>query len=104
MTPDNTVSLDCGSQQTFTCTVTGPLGSAAGWNVSGLSGIIMVTTGSGFNLANANNRISTNDTSITLSSTITITGFSTSDSGGTVQCVNQVNNDVQGLANILVGE
>ena len=39
LTPNNKVSLDCGSQQTFTCIVTG---GAAAWTITGLTGITVV--------------------------------------------------------------
>ena len=100
MTPDGTVLLDCGSQQPFTCSVTGV---AAGWTIRGLSGI-SVTRANGLSAAN-NPRITTTDTSgVTQSSTITITGFTTADNGGTIQCINFADNSVQGMASILVGE
>ena len=92
--------MDCGSQQTFNCNVTGP---AAAWNISGLSGI-SATSATGLLAANNNSpRITTNDTrGITPSSTITITGFSAADNGGTIQCINLDDNRVQGVANISV--
>ena len=100
LTPDVKVPLDCGSQQTFTCNVTGV---AAVWTISGLSGI-SVTRDTGMVVAN-HPRITTTDTSgVTPSSIIIITGFTTSDNGGTIQCINQANDSVQGMANISVGE
>ena len=92
--------LDCGSQQTLTCSVTG----GAAWTISGLSGI-RVTGGNGLLAANNSPRITTTDTSgITQSSTITITGFTTADNEGTIQCIEQANSSVQGMASISVGE
>ena len=35
---------------------------------------------------------------------ITISGFSTSDNGGTIQCINIEDGGVQGMADISVGE
>ena len=100
LTLDGTVFLDCGSQHTFTCSVT----VAATWTISGLSGI-SVTGHSGRGIANNNPRITTTDTSgITQSSTITITGFTTADNGGTVQCIELNDGRVQGMASISVGE
>ena len=100
MTPDGKVPLDCGSQQTFTCSVTG----GALWTTSGLSGISVSGT-TGQLAANNNVRINTTDTSgTTQSSTITITGFTTADNGGTIQCINQANSSVQGMASVSVGE
>ena len=99
LTPDGTVSLYSGSQQTFTCSVT----VAAVWTISGLSGI-SVTGNSGQLAANNNPRITTNDTSgITQSSTITITGFTAADNGGTIQCIELTDNSVQGTATISIG-
>ena len=100
LTPDGTVSLDCESQQTFTCSVTG---TAALWAISGLSGI-GATRYAGTITANLNARITTTDSGITTPSTITITGFTTSDNGGTIQCFNPGDGIVQGMASISVGE
>ena len=93
--------MDCGSQQTFTCNVTGP---AAGWTISGLSEISEVRN-TGQSVADKNPRINTTDTrGITSPSNITITGFTTADNGGTIQCINMDNKHVvQGMANISVG-
>ena len=92
--------LDCGSRQTFTCSVTG----GAAWNISGLSGI-SVTRDSGLSIANSNARITTTDTSgLTQSSTITITGFFTSDNGGAIQRIEQADNSAQGMSTVSVGE
>ena len=102
LTPDGTVSLDCGSQQTFTCIVTG---SAALWSITGLSGISVPTIPTGLSIANSNPRITTTDSSsVTPSSTITITGFTTSDNGGTIQCVDLNDGSLQGMASTSVGE
>ena len=99
LTPDGTVPLDCGSQRTFTCSVTG----VALWTIS-LNGI-SVTATTGLSAANYYPRITTTDASgLTQSSTITMIGFTTSDNGGTIQCVEQANNSVQGMATVSVGE
>ena len=100
MTPDGTVLLDCGSQQTFTCSVTGV---AALWTISGLSGISVAQI-SGLGVANNNPRVTTDTISTTPTSNITITGFTTSDNGGTIQCINLDDGSVQGMASISVGE
>ena len=93
--------MDCGSQRSFTCNVTGV---ATLWTISGLSGI-NVTRESGLFAANNNPRITTTDSSgITQSSTITITGFNASDNGGNIQCINLADRSVQGMASISVGE
>ena len=92
--------MDCGSQQTFTCSVIG----GAAWTISGLSGI-SVTENSGLTVAINNPRITTTDTSgVTQSSTITITGFTTSDNGGAIQCIDLDDGSVQGMATVSVGE
>ena len=99
LTPDGTVSLYSGSQQTFTCNVT----VAAGWTICGLSGI-SVRGNSGQLAANSNPRITTNDTSaITPFSTITIIGFTAADNGGTIQCIELADNSVQGTATVSIG-
>ena len=93
--------MDCGSQQTFTCSVTS---IAALWTISGLSGI-SATSSNGLGVANYNPRITTTDASgVSSPSTITITGFNISDDGGTIQCIDQADNSVQGMASISVGE
>ena len=92
--------LDCGSQQTFTCSV---IGAAAVWTISGLDGI-SVTGESGRVAANSNTRISTTDTSVTPSSTITIDGFTRADDGGTIGCFDFINSNFQGIVTVRVGE
>ena len=54
-----------------------------------------------------NPRITSTDNghnSQTSESDITISGFSRSDNGGTIQCMNAENNNVRGMASISVGE
>ena len=64
-----------------------------------------VTRESGQDAAKIYARITTTDTSgVTQSSTITITGFTTSDNGGTIQCIDLADNSAQGMASISVGE
>ena len=92
--------MDCDSQQTFTCNVTGVL---AGWTISGLNGISVIRE-IGLSAVSNNARITTTDSGGTPSSTITITGFNTSDNGGTIQCINLEDISVQGMASISVGE
>ena len=92
--------MDCGSQRSFTCTVTDVL---AGWTISGFSGI-GVTGTSGQIAAEFNARITTTNSGDPSSSTINITGFTTADNGGTIQCINLADNSVQGMASISVGE
>ena len=100
LTSDGTVPLDCGSQQTFTCSVTGVL---AGWTIRRLSGI-SVTSNSGQIAADNNARINTANSGDLLTSTILITGHTAADNGGTIQCINLANGSVQGMATVLVGE
>jgi hypothetical protein len=100
LSPSGSISLDCGNQETFICSVTG---TAAGWTITGLSGIT-VSLDSGLAANNTNARITTTDTSgVTQTSTITITGFNTSDNGGNVQCINLADGAVQGMINVSVG-
>ena len=73
------------------------------WTITGLSNITAVWTG-GQLAANNNARITTTDTGgLTQTSTITITGFTTADDGGTVQCINLFNVLVEGMATMSVG-
>ena len=91
--------MDCGSQQTFTCSVTG---QAAGWTISPEG--IGITTQSGLTAAD-NPWIYTADTNgTTQSSTITVTGFITADNGGTVQCIDLDDEHTQGMATILISK
>ena len=86
MRPSGTVSLDCGSQQTFACRVTG----VVLWTVTGLSGINAIEISS-MKAASNNSRIATTDPSDSVQeSTIIISGFTTADDGGTVQCLDRV--------------
>ena len=94
----------CGSGQTFTCRVPGkPLG----WNITGLSGISIPGPFLARNASQINPRIMTNDTgqhTQTGVSAIAISGFSISDNGGTIQCINMKRGWVMGKATISVGE
>ena len=100
LTPNGELTLDCGDQQSFMCIVASV---AAGWTINGLSGI-SVTTQSALTAATNNPRISTNHTvGITPTSTITINGFSTSDNGGIIQCIDLHDNSVQGMITISIG-
>jgi hypothetical protein len=59
---------------------------------------------SGLTVANNNDRVTTTDTSgVTQSSIINITGFSTADNGGIIQCINLNDGLVQGTAAVSVG-
>ena len=103
LTPDGTVSVDCGGTQTFTCRAPGV---SIGWNIAGLSGISMGPFRAR-PAARNNPRITSNDTggnSQVGVSVITISGFSISDNGGNIQCINMDDNSVQGMATISVGE
>ena len=98
------VSVDCGSEQTFTCRA--PV-EPIGWNIAGLSGINMPGPFRARVAARTNNRIVSNDsggnTQVGVSD-ITIFGFSISDNGGIIQCVNMLTNSTRGMATISVGE
>ena len=103
LTPGGTVSVDCGSAQTFICRTP----KAIGWNIAGLSGIDIPGPFLVRNAAIGNPRIDTNDTggdSQTEVSVITIYGFRISDNGGIIQCANMGNNETKGMATISVGE
>ena len=99
LTPDGSVSIYNGKQQTFTCSVAG----AAAWTITGLRGI-RATKSTGLVAAKKNLRITTTDASgITKSSTITITGFTAADNGGTIHCINLADGSVRGKTNISIG-
>ena len=100
------VSVYCGGVQTFTCRPSDGR-DPIGWNIAGLSGINIPGPFMARAVAMTNSRITTNDTggnSQTKVSDITISGFSTSDNGGIIQCVNMNNNNTEGMATISVGE
>ena len=102
--PRGTVSVDCGRAKTFTCNA--PRVSI-GWNIAGLSGIDIQGTFLARDAAIGNSRIMSTDTGGNKQigvSVITITGFSRSDNGGNIQCVNRDNNSNIGRATISVGE
>ena len=102
LTPNGTVSVDCGSTQTFICYSHYKLG----WNITGLSEINI--TGPFRAQRAANSRITSNDTGDISQygvSNITIFRFNRSDNGGIIRCVNMDNGSVQlGNASISVGE
>ena len=99
LSPGGSVSIYNGKQQTFTCSVAG----AAVWTITGLRGIT-ATKSTGLSAANNNPRITTTDTSgLTPFSTITITGFNTSDNGGAIQCIELADGSVHGKTNISIG-
>ena len=104
LTPNGNVSVQCGSRQTFTCRVPGrPLG----WNITGLRGINIPGPFRARPVAIYNPRITSNDTGGDTQvsvSVITIYGFSISDNGGTVQCINMEDGSVLGMAGISIGE
>ena len=104
--PDGTVSVDCGSRQTFTCRAPG---EPIGWNIAGLSGINMPGPfrARAADQTLTNNRIMSNDTGGNMQigvSVITISRFRISDNGGIIQCVNMDDNSTRGIATISVGE
>ena len=86
--------MHIGSQQIFTCNVTGP---EAVWTNTGLNGATNVGTSGQLDINKEG--ITTNDSRIpTENFTITITGCTTTDNGGIVLCI-----DIQGLANVSAG-
>ena len=107
LSPDDTVAVDCGRAQTFTCRA--PRVSI-GWTITGLSGINIPGLFLARNAAMSNSRITSPDTGDDIQidvSDITISGFSISDNGGTIQCVNRnyiYSNNTLGMATISVGE
>ena len=103
LTPNGTITVDCGSKKTFDCAIPN---KPIEWTTSGLSG---VSEGPFLarNEAMTNSRIKSPDTGQTLQtgvSRITISGFSKSDNGGTIQCINKDDGSVWGMASISVGE
>ena len=98
--------MDCGNAQTFTCNAPGV---SIGWNIAGLSGINTPGPFLARDVANRdpNDRLSSPDTGAVIQvdvSVITISGFSISDHGGIIQCVNRMTNSSEGMATISVGE
>ena len=98
LTPNGALSFECGSRQTLSCRVPGkPLG----WDITRLSGInipgpfrirIAAETNTGIT---SNNIGGDSQFDVTV---IAISGFSTSDNGGTIQCINIEDGGVQGMA------
>ena len=97
--------MDCGGRQTFNCTAPG---EPIEWTTSGLSGISRGPFNSrkeAYRIPMA--RVMTTDTGDIAQATmsvITITGFSRSDDGGIIQCINADDNSTRGMATISVGE
>ena len=103
LTPHGNVSVDCGSTQTFTCNAPG---EPIKWTTSGLREIKQEPFQARIE-AIGNNRVTSKDTGDgdqTSVSDITISEFSRSDNGGTIQCINANNSNVRGMATISVGE
>ena len=95
--------MDCGSAQTFDCAIPD---KPIEWTTSGLSGISRGPFRARVE-AIGNPRITSNDTGGNVQysvSRITISGFSISDNGGIIQCINANNSNVLGMASISVGE
>ena len=103
LTPNGNVSVNCGGRQTFNCYAPGEL---LEWTTSGLSGISRGPFRARIE-AYMHPRITTNDNGGETQesvSRITISGFSRSDNGGIIHCINAENNNVLGMASISVGE
>ena len=95
--------MDCGSTQTFDCNAPG---KPIEWTTSGLRGISPGPFRARVE-AGTNPRITSTDTGDGVQfsvSVITISGFSRSDNGGIIQCINANNSNVLGIASISVGE
>ena len=97
--------MDCGSAKAFSCRTPDRIG----WNIAGLSGINIPGPFLARTEANRdfNDRFTSKDDgddSQTMFSDISISGFSTSDNGGIIQCVNMDNNETRGMATVSVGE
>ena len=95
--------MDCGSTQSFHCAIPD---KPIEWTTSGLSGISRGPFRAR-NEAIRNPRITSPDSGGDFQfsvSRITISGFSRSDNGGTIQCINANNSNVRGMASISVGE
>ena len=95
--------MDCGGTLSFACNAPG---EPIEWTTSGLReirrGPFLARTE-----AIGNGRITSPDTggdTQTRVSRITISGFSRSDNGGIIQCINANNSNVRGMASISVGE
>ena len=95
--------MDCGGTQSFTCAIPGEL---IEWTTSGLRGIsrgpFLARTEAIYH-----SRMWSPDhggDAQVGESRITISGFSISDNGGTIQCINANNSNVRGMASISVGE
>ena len=96
--------MNCGSAQNFTCKAPGV---SIGWNIAGLSWINIPGPFLARPVALNISRITSTDSGGILQvgvSNIIISGFSTSDNGGIIQCVNMNNNSTIGMATISVGE
>ena len=98
LTPNGALSFECGSRQTLSC---GVPGKPLGWNITRLSGINIPGPFRIRIAAETNTRITSNDIGgdsqfdVTI---IAISGFSTSDNGGTFQCINIEDGGIQGMA------
>ena len=97
--------MNCGRTQTFTCNAPG---EPIKWTTSGLRGIsagpFLARKESNRDLTD---RFTSHDSGRNTQesvSTIIISGFSKSDNGGTIQCINARNSNVLGMASISVGE
>ena len=94
------ISLNCGQQQTFTCNVTGP---SAVWTILDLNETFAKLQ-SGLSVAKSNLLVTTTDTNLTFTSTITITGFGEVDNGGSIQCIDLKSGAIQGMANVSISK
>ena len=97
--------MDCGGWRTFNCAIPD---KPIEWTTSGLRGISrgpFRARNAAWNYSRLSSLDDGDDTQVGMSR-ITISRFSRSDNGGTIQCINAENNTVRGMASIsvLVGE
>ena len=96
--------MDCGGSKTFTCEAAG---ISLKWKINGLRDINIAGPFLARNEARGHVRITTSDTGENTQedvSDITISGFTISDKGGIIQCINARNNKAIGMANISICE
>ena len=98
--------MDCGGSETFICE---KASTPLKWTIKGLIGIDIAGPFLARTEAHENSkgRISTNDTGERPQegmSNLTISGFTVSDKGGIIECVNANENSIIGMANITICE
>ena len=91
LVPNGTVPLDCGSQQVFTCTISGRF---ARWRFDIKAGNVKYTA------TILPDTARTNQTK----SAITVFNLSEADNNGTVECIDRDTNLSEGTARIVIGK